>query len=151
MSAVEIDTSDAFGVPQPPSQKKIDDTFVRTAKVSSELNNGAIRPIVTRNAPGGKVATPEVPKAVRHQKAANGLKGFPVRSMRKLARRGGVKRISRRALEAAMNYGKDFTKKAVELALAYVDSAKRQTCSTKDVLEAFRMMGCSLYGAESMP
>lgn len=100
-----------------------------------------------------KIPSPE-PRVIgkRHRRASDGKTGFPFRSIRKLARRGGVKRISKTALTAAMTYADDFVRKTVELAIAYLESGdkERQTCRTKDVLQAFRMMGCSLFGAEDL-
>jgi histone H3/H4 len=100
-----------------------------------------------------KLPSPE-PRVIgkRHRRASEGKTGFPFRSIRKLARRGGVKRISKTALTAAMTYADDFVRKTVELAIAYLESGdkERQTCRTKDVLQAFRMMGCSLFGAEDL-
>lgn len=95
-----------------------------------------------------------VPRLIgkRHRRASEGKTNFPFRSMQRLARCGGVKRVSRIALATAMTYADDFVRKTVELAIAFLDSGdkKRQTCRTKDVLQAFRMMGFSLFGAEDL-
>lgn len=149
------DDSEALG----PRKKKqdVDDSKTSSKTEQSKpsvLPNAALRAIATRTALlDSKEAAPhyqthELRPPVRRQRAQKGPDRFPFRSMRKLARRGGVKRISKRALDAAMKYGEDFAKKVVELAIAYLDSGKRQTCRTSDVLQAFRVMGCSLYGAD---
>lgn len=164
--SVSAFNDDEFAVTENPVEKG-----ASKSKTTERLKvtNATLRAIATRTASmdnkegepythelpmdGRKEATPRNPtqerKApIRRQRAQKGPDRFPFRSMRKLARRGGVKRISKRALDAAMKYGEDFAKKVVELAIAYLDSGKRQTCRTSDVLQAFRVMGCSLYGAD---
>lgn len=70
----------------------------------------------------------------------------PLRSLKRLARRGGVKRISKTAVQSAKEYVQDFIQKTVEYALVFLDSRKRTICSSGDVRQAFRHMNCPFFG-----
>jgi len=82
----------------------------------------------------------------RHKKVPIGPRGIGNTAIRRLARRGGVKRIS------AMIYGEAHTElngflgMVVVDAMTYAEHAKRKTVTTMDVLYALKRQGRTLYG-----
>ena len=67
-------------------------------------------------------------------------------SIRRLARRGGVKRISASIYEDARAVMKNFVESVVRDATAYTEHAKRRTVMAVDVVHALRSKGRMLYG-----
>jgi histone H4 len=67
-------------------------------------------------------------------------------SIRRLARRGGVKRISASIYEDARAVMKSFVESVVRDATAYTEHAKRRTVMAVDVIHALRSKGRMLYG-----
>jgi histone H4 len=69
-------------------------------------------------------------------------------SIRKLARRGGVKRISGLVYELTRDILKKFVTNVLRDTVLYTESAKRNTVSAMDVVMALRKQGRFLYGFE---
>jgi histone H4 len=67
-------------------------------------------------------------------------------AIRRLARRGGVKRISGVLYQEARGIIEDFVKKLKTDAVAYTEHAKRSTVTALDVINALRRQGKHLYG-----
>ena len=67
-------------------------------------------------------------------------------SIRRLARPGGVKRISASIYEDARAVMKGFVESVVRDATAYTEHAKRRTVMAVDVIHALRKRGRMLYG-----
>lgn len=67
-------------------------------------------------------------------------------SIRRLARRGGVKRISAAIYDEAREILKTFVEGVVRDATAYTEHAKRKTVMALDVVHALRKRGRTLYG-----
>ncbi|CAL4140751.1 unnamed protein product, partial [Meganyctiphanes norvegica] len=67
-------------------------------------------------------------------------------AIRRLARRGGVKRISGLIYEETRNVLKIFLEKIIHAALNYTDYSKRRTVTAMDVACALKRQGHSLYG-----
>ena len=65
---------------------------------------------------------------------------------RMLARRGGVKRISRLIYEETQNVLKVFLESVIRDAATYTEHAKRKTVTTMDVVYALKRQGRTLYG-----
>ncbi|KAL0074913.1 TATA box binding protein associated factor [Phycomyces blakesleeanus] len=67
-------------------------------------------------------------------------------AIRRLARRGGVKRISNRIYEetrAAFSY---FLRDILRDAITYTEHANRKTVTTLDIIYALKRQGHTLYG-----
>ena len=67
-------------------------------------------------------------------------------SIRRLARRGGVKRISGLLYDEVRGVLASFVEKVVHGATAYAEHAKRKTVTALDVVQSLKREGKLLYG-----
>ena len=67
-------------------------------------------------------------------------------SIRRLARRGGVKRISGNVYQDVRDVLRRFVDGVVRDATAYTEHAKRKTVSVQDIVAALRKRGRAIYG-----
>mgnify|MGYP001153421358 CR=1 FL=1 len=90
----------------------------------------------------GKVA------AKRHSRRTNKpvLEGVTKPAIRRLARRGGVKRISHYIYEYTREILKGFLADVVKDSITYTEHAKRKTVTAMDVVYALKRQGRTLYG-----
>ena len=79
----------------------------------------------------------------RRQHKATGISDA---SIRRLARRGGVKRISNLIYEETRTALKEFLKNVVCDAVTYTEYARRKTMTAMDVVHALKRQGHTLYG-----
>ena len=86
--------------------------------------------------------------AAKRQKKVlkDSIRGITKGSIRRLARRGGVKRISGLLYEEVRGVLKGFVEGVVRDATAYSEHAKRRTVSALDVVQALKKRGRMLYG-----
>lgn len=85
--------------------------------------------------------------AKRHRKVLrDNIQGITKPAIRRLARRGGVKRISNLIYEETRGVLKGFLKKVLEKAVVYSAHAKRKTVTSMDVVYALKSEGRALYG-----
>jgi histone H4 len=74
------------------------------------------------------------------------IHGITKPDIRRLARRGGVKRIANGCYEAARGALKVFLEGVLHDALTYAEHAKRTTVMTMDVICSLKRQGHTLYG-----
>jgi len=74
------------------------------------------------------------------------LQGITSAAIRKIARRGGVKRISGLVYDVTRNVLKEFLYKLIKDTVHYAECAKRNTVTSMDVLMALKRQGRYLYG-----
>lgn len=67
-------------------------------------------------------------------------------AIRRLARRGGVKRISYATHENVRDYINDFLERVVRDSLTYAEHSKRVTITAMDVVYALKKNGRVIYG-----
>jgi histone H4 len=67
-------------------------------------------------------------------------------AIRRLARRGGVKRISLATHHGVREYIDDFLERVVRDSLTYAEHAKRLTITAMDVVYALKKNGRVIYG-----
>ena len=72
--------------------------------------------------------------------------GITKPAIRRLARGGGVKRISNLIYEETRNVLKAFLENVVRDAVTYTEHARRKTVTAMDVVYALKTRGRSLYG-----
>jgi histone H4 len=72
--------------------------------------------------------------------------GITKPAIRRLARRGGVKRISGIIYEETRNVLKTFLENVVRDAVTYTEHARRKTVTALDVIYALKRQGRALYG-----
>ncbi|XP_055352010.1 histone H4-like [Paramacrobiotus metropolitanus] len=103
---------------------------------------------MTGRGQGGKVL--EIGGIKRHRKALrNNIQGITMSAIRRLARRGGVKRISGLLYEETRGVLKIFLENVLRDAVTYAEHAKRKTVSAMDVVFALKRQGRTLYGFAS--
>lgn len=74
------------------------------------------------------------------------IRGITNPAIRRLARRGGVKRISGNVYEATRRYLKTFLESVVKDAITYAQHSRRKTVSVSDVLHALKRQNQTVYG-----
>ncbi len=72
--------------------------------------------------------------------------GITKPAIRRLARRGGVKRISAMIYEETRTVLKSFLEHVVKDCVTYTEHARRKTVTAMDVVYALKRQGRSLYG-----
>ena len=87
------------------------------------------------------------PQVKRHRKIILGhVKGITNNAIRRLAHRGGVKRISGLVYEHTRTALRVFLEKVMHDAVLYTDHARRTTVTAMDVVNALKSQGHTLYG-----
>jgi len=85
--------------------------------------------------------------AKRHRKVLrDNIQGITKPAIRRLARRGGVKRISGLIYEERRGVLKVFLENVDRDAVTYTEHAKRKTVTAMDVVYALKRQGRTLYG-----
>ena len=95
----------------------------------------------------GKLAMGAAP-ARRHQQSVTKdvIKGITKPAIRRLARRGGVKRISALVYDETRAVFRTFLENVVRDSITYTEHAKRKTVTALDVVYALKRQGRTLYG-----
>lgn len=94
----------------------------------------------------GKVGLGKV-GAKRHRRIYKyGIQGMSNPAIRRLARRGGVKRISGQIYEVSRTVLRAFLEKVIHDAVTYTDHANRKTVTACDVVYALKRQGKIMYG-----
>ncbi|XP_020896927.1 histone H2B-like [Exaiptasia diaphana] len=90
--------------------------------------------------------------AKRHRKILrDNIQGITKPAIRRLARRGGVKRISGLIYEETRGVLKVFLENVIRDAVTYTEHAKRKTVTAMDVVYALKRQGRTLYANKKMP
>lgn len=85
--------------------------------------------------------------AKRHRKVLRDtIQGVTKPAIRRLARRGGVKRISGLVYEETRGVLKTFLENIIRDTVAYTEHAHRKTVTAMDVIMALKRNGRTLYG-----
>jgi histone H4 len=85
--------------------------------------------------------------AKRHRKVLrDNIQGITKPAIRRLARRGGVKRISGLVYEETRGVLKVFLEHVIRDAVTYTEHARRKTVTAMDVVYALKRQGRTLYG-----
>lgn len=82
----------------------------------------------------------------KHQILRDNIQGITKPAIRRLARRGGVKRISAMIYEETRGVLKSFLESVIRDAVTYTEHAKRKTVTSLDVVYALKRQGRTLYG-----
>jgi len=85
--------------------------------------------------------------AKRHRKVLrDNIQGITKPAIRRLARRGGVKRISGLIYEETRGVLKIFLENVIRDAVTYTEHARRKTVTAMDVVYSLKRQGRTLYG-----
>ena len=95
---------------------------------------------------GGKGLSKGGAKRLSYRKRRDPLLGVTKPAIRRLARRGGVKRISGLMYDESRSVLQDFLSNVVKDAVIYTDHAKRKTVTAMDVVYALKRGGRTIYG-----
>ena len=96
---------------------------------------------------GGKGMGKGLGSAVRHRKILReNILGVTKPAIRRLARRGGVKRISGLIYEEVRKVLRSFLTAVVRDAIAYCEHGKRKTITAMDVVYSLKRQGRTIYG-----
>jgi histone H4 len=96
---------------------------------------------------GKKIAT-TAPK--RHRVVHRGtLEGITTPSLKRMARRGGVKRLSKTCYGMSRIMLESFLKKLMTDACAYTEHSNRKTLTALDVVHASKRQGQTMYGFDA--
>ncbi|XP_068115321.1 histone H4-like [Hyperolius riggenbachi] len=116
------------------------------AQISSSLQQGRSSIIImSGRGKGGKGLGKGGAK--RHRKVLrDNIQGITKPAIRRLARRGGVKRISGLIYEETRGVLKVFLENVIRDAVTYTEHAKRKTVTAMDVVYALKRQGRTLYG-----
>ena len=83
----------------------------------------------------------------RHRKVLrDNIQGITKPAIRRLARRGGVKRISGLIYEETRGVLKVFLENVIRDSVTYTEHARRKTVTAMDVVYALKRQGRTLYG-----
>ncbi|MGB1591347.1 MAG: histone H4 [Promethearchaeia archaeon] len=89
--------------------------------------------------------------AKRHRKILrDNMNGISKPAIRRLARRGGVKRISGLVYEETREVLKEFLMMVIQDATAYTEHARRKTVTAMDIVYALKRRGRTLYGFDDL-
>lgn len=106
---------------------------------------GIIQAIMSGRGKGGKGLGKGGAK--RHRKVLrDNIQGITKPAIRRLARRGGVKRISGLIYEETRGVLRVFLENVIRDAVTYTEHAKRKTVTAMDVVYALKRQGRTLYG-----
>lgn len=89
------------------------------------------------------------PGAKRHRRLKDNIMGITKPAIRRLARHGGVKRISGLVYSETRGVLRCFLENLIQDAVTYAEHAKRKTVLAKDVLYALKRQGKTLYGFDT--
>jgi histone H4 len=85
------------------------------------------------------------PKRIRMKKFG-AIQGISKCAIRRLARRGGCRRVSGLIYEETRGVLKFFLERVIKDSLVYMEHARRKTLSAKDVVYALKHQGKTIYG-----
>ncbi|KAL4852787.1 Histone H4 [Chlorella vulgaris] len=137
----------SFAANPPPltSKRQPTDTASHLSQPPSTHNPPTTQPIMSGRGKGGKGLGKGGAK--RHRKVLrDNIQGITKPAIRRLARRGGVKRISGLIYEETRGVLKVFLENVVRDAVTYTEHARRKTVTAFDVVYALKRQGRTLYG-----
>ncbi|KAL8928759.1 MAG: hypothetical protein Q9208_001537 [Pyrenodesmia sp. 3 TL-2023] len=138
----EVPVSPRSNVPPPSEEFK---SPCRTATTSSLHAHNLANTHPLTGGKGGKGLGKGGAK--RHRKILrDNIQGITKPAIRRLARRGGVKRISAMIYEETRGVLKTFLESVIRDAVTYTEHAKRKTVTSLDVVYALKRQGRTLYG-----
>jgi len=127
------------------TQQRDDYLIVRNHNKQNQLNKNKKRYIMSGRGKGGKGLGKGGAK--RHRKLLrDNIQGITKPAIRRLARRGGVKRISGLIYEETRHVLKVFLENVIRDAVTYTEHARRKTVTAMDVVYALKRQGRTLYG-----
>lgn len=102
----------------------------------------------TKAQPLGKSKTSKFVKSATSGRRVlrDNLQGITKPAIRRLARRGGVKRISNTIYQETRSVLKAFLEKVLKDAVTFTEHARRKTVTSGDVVHSLKRQNRTLYG-----
>ena len=94
----------------------------------------------------GKIAGKAGAKRINQKSIKATIMGVTKPAIRRLARRGGVKRISSYIYEETRAVLRSFLENVIRDSVTYTEHARRKTVTAMDVVYALKRQGRTLYG-----
>ena len=94
----------------------------------------------------GKYSGKQGAKRIAVKAIKDTITGVTKPAIRRLARRGGVKRISSLIYEETRHVLKSFLENVIRDSVTYTEHARRKTVTALDVVYALKRQGRTLYG-----
>lgn len=125
--------------------KKLEQTSGRNNSLRREYNKNALQKMLQGGrGKGGKGLGKE---AKRHRRVLrDNIQGITKPAIRRLCRRGGVKRISGLIYEESRGVLKVFLESVIRDAVTYTEYRRAKTVTAMDVVHALKRQGKTLYG-----
>ena len=118
-----------------------------------ELNTSTLN-ITMSGRPGGGKGGKGLGKggaaAVHRKTIKDAINGITKPALRRVARRGGVKRISGQIYEETRDALRQFLERVLRDATTYTEHSHRKTVTTMDVIYALKRNGSTVYGFGNM-
>lgn len=119
-------------------------TSLQAAKVARALERAVRRDTGRVSTPSWSSYSPS--RLTKLTVLRDNIQGITKPAIRRLARRGGVKRISAMIYEETRGVLKSFLESVIRDAVTYTEHAKRKTVTSLDVVYALKRQGRTLYG-----
>lgn len=144
MSTYEQDDT-LTNVMTPPPQEEMDDIESQADDSSVVLGHRGVTGGRVKGGTGGGKGKGKGAK--RHKKVLrDNIEGITKPALRRLCRRGGVKRISGLVYDESRGVLRVFLENIVRDAVTYTEHARRKTVTATDVVYALKRQGRTLYG-----
>ena len=101
---------------------------------------------VGKGGKGGKGIGKVPIKRNKGSRSRPNIEGITKPAIRRLARRGGVRRISFNIYKEIREVLQDFLRSVVRDSITYTEHARRKTVTAMDVVYALKRQGRTLYG-----
>lgn len=155
--ADDIDAEDEINtnIAESETESEINTNIADDVNAEAEINTNIADDVdaeteINTNIADAEASTTKTKKtvkhAVRHKVLRPNLGGITKGDLRRLARRGGVKRLNNKVYDEAHTMLKDFITTIVHDAVIYTDFAKRKTVTVSDIRYALKRNGHTLYG-----
>jgi len=115
--------------------------FTKAMNMSAKMSGPKGDKSSVERLPVGKGGANRYKKVLR-----DNIQGITKPAIRRLARRGGVKRISGLIYEETRGVLKQFLENVLRDSITYTEHARRKTVSPLDVVYALKRQGRTIYG-----
>ena len=121
--------------------------MARGAKLAprKQVSGKSVVPMGAQNPIGKGLSNKTLPKRIRVKKFG-AIQGISKAGIRRLARRGGCRRISGLIYQETRGVLKFFLERVIKDSLVYMEHARRKTLTAKDVVYALKHQGKTIYG-----
>ena len=127
-----------------PTQSKLTARKSTAGKAPQRIPAAVHKPKAIGGLVGGKGQG--LPKRIRLLRKGGSIQGVTKPAIRRLARRGGVKRISGLIYEETRGVLKVFLENVIKDSVVYMEHARRKTLTARDVCYALKHQGKTIYG-----